>query len=64
MSGSSEEITTAVGVYVETSSAWLGPDKAAICTSGKTSFITSVYTICVSASIPFEHKTNTWFLFA
>lgn len=49
--------TSAVGTSIDTSSAWLGPDSAAIFVFGNSSFTTSSNVFSVSFSNPFEHIT-------
>ena len=49
-----EATTNTVGTEIETSSAWLGPDKTPILTSGISSSITSSSVFNVSFSKPFE----------
>ena len=54
-------ITIAVGIPIETSSAWLGPDRTPNLTSGNSSFTTTSNVFSVTGSNPFEHIIIGWF---
>ena len=56
-----DAITNAVGTPIETSSAWLGPDKTPTFTFGNSSSITSSKVFNVSFSNPFEHIITGFF---
>ena len=50
-----EAITNAVGIPIDTSSAWLGPESPPILEFGSSSSTTSFNVYSVSFSNPFEH---------
>ena len=54
--------TIAVGICLETSSAWLGPDNTAYDIPGNSSSIISSNEYKVALSKPFAHITIGWFV--